>query len=127
MVSRRIERAVIAGIVRPMLTRRMTTIALLLIAWPGCGNERPPAEACEDFLELICARSAECTSTSQADCLKGFGMTGMCSSVTHVSDTYDACMSALRDDTCSTLFTVTPSSSMPVFTQPDTCVSVLSR
>lgn len=110
-----------------MLTRATTT-AILLVTLLCCGTERSPGEKCEDFLQLVCSRVAECTSTPGADCLKGFEMNGiMCSSATQVSASYDACMSALHAGTCSTLFTTTPNASTPTFTQPAACGGVLSR
>ena len=88
---------------------RMAIVALGMLVFVGCGSdEKTPVDKCEDFLDNICTRGAECVpeNGSKSDCVAAITAFLPCDNVMEVTEGYDSCMDQIDDSTCAVLFPV---------------------
>jgi hypothetical protein len=107
----------------------MTAMVLAVLGGGGCGEDKSPAEKCEDLVSLICDRAVECIAGAagmHSACVQAFEQEASCASTRSVSASYDRCLDRLDAVSCQALVTTDPATGETMLEVPTECHGVLS-
>jgi hypothetical protein len=104
------------------MKRSASCLFVFLIACGGGGDSAE--DKCLDLLDTVCDRAVECgLSSSHDSCIEQAQREADCSEAEKVGESYSACVGAIEDASCATLFPTT--NGMRHLSLPATCAGAL--
>src|SRR5262245_30382900 len=98
-----------------LLQKRAILVVLGVVACSSDGDDESATEKCERLVGITCDRAVECvpSSGSGQDCIDSARVNLPCGKATDVAQSYDECISDLRQISCAALFPTSSTAQVP--------------